>query len=376
MDLFVTCGPGWEFLLAQELAELGYPQAVTGFRGAYVREVSFEAIYRINYRSRLASRVLLPIARFRCQGDKTLYENTRKVDWSLYFKPGKTLAIDANVNHPKLRNSLFAAQVAKDAICDQLRHRFEYRPSVNLKDPDVQLNLFINGENAIISVDTSGWPLHKRGYRQELVEAPLQETLAASLLTLANFQESELFCDPCCGSGTLLIEAALIASRIPPGFLRKTWGFMGVPGYSSEAWLQEKNEADALRIPLPKQRIFGADKNKQAVHACKVNLRAAGLHTLVDVTQCDIREYEPSVPPTFVMTNPPYGHRLESVEHLASLYRAIGDFMKRKTAKPAKGFVLTGSPELAKEVGLATTRRHVVDNGGMEARLLEFDLYG
>lgn len=375
MDLFVTCAQSLEPLLAQELGEMGYPQAVTGFRGVSVPRVNLEAVYRINYLSRIGGRVLMPIARFRCRNARSLYEDTRKINWKPFFASNKTMAIDANVHHPELRNSLFAAQVVKDAICDQLREASGHRPDVNLKTPDVQLNLFINNDVAILSVDTSGAPLHKRGYRQETVEAPMQESLAAALLSLANYKGTEILCDPCCGSGTILIEAALIASKTPPGFLRTRWGFQCLPEHSQEMWLKVKGEADTLRIPLEKDRFFGADISKGAVHASRVNLRAIGMHQQVQIAHYDIRDYQPPVLPTIVITNPPYGRRLDDVEHLRALYRAIGDFMKQKTAKPAKGFVFTGSLELSKEVGLAPTRRHVLDNGGIEARLLEFDLY-
>ena len=378
MDLFITCMPGIEMLLGDELAKLGFSDTVTGYGGVRVKESSIEAVYRINYFSRLASRVLLPLSRFRCQDAKALYSGIRRVDWTGYFpsnKPKATFAIDANVSHPMLRNSLFAAQVVKDALCDQLVQKSGWRPSVNLKEPDLQLNLFIQQGSAVISIDTSGQPLHKRGYRQESVEAPMQENLAAALLALAHFEGEEIACDPCCGSGTLLIEAALIASKTPPGFLRKKWGFFNLPDFSEKNWLVFKGEADQRRTALPKKHIFGADLNKQAVHAAKVNLRVAGFHQSVEIAQSDLRDYEPPAPPNFVICNPPYGRRLQDENSLVPLYRALGDFMKRKTSKPAKGYLFTGSLELSKQVGLSAERRHLVNHGGIESRLLEFDLY-
>jgi putative N6-adenine-specific DNA methylase len=374
MDLFVTCLPGLELLLAEELAKLGFSDTMNGYGGVYVKENSLQAIYRINYCSRLASRVLLPLSRFRCHDAKALYSGIRCINWAPFFSKATTLAIDANVFHEQLRNSLYAAQVAKDAICDQCVEKRGSRPSVNLKEPDLQLNLYINQGVAVMSIDTSGQPLHKRGYRQETVEAPMQETLAAALLTLAQFEGREIICDPCCGSGTLLIEAALIASHTYPGFLRKKWGFFALQHFSLEEWQRFKSEADHVRTALPRHQIFGADLNKQAIHACKVNLRMAGFHHSVGLVQSDIRDYEPPVPPNFVLTNPPYGRRMQDEESLKPLYRAIGDFMKRKTAKPSKGFLFTGSLALSKEVGLAATRRHVIDNGGIDSRLLEYDL--
>jgi len=375
MDIFVTCGHGLEPLLAQELGEIGYPQGITAYRGVNLPDVDLEAVYRINYLSRLAGRVFLPIARFRCRDAKGLYGDAGKIDWSKYIPQGKTIAIDANVTHHNLTNSLFAAQVVKDAICDQFRDRYGTRPNVSVRNPDVQINLFIYNEWAIISIDTSGESLHRRSYRQETVEAPIQETLAAALLTYARFTGNEIVYDPCCGSGTLLIEAAMMATHTPPGFLRTHWGFRNLPEHSETLWLKIKAEADSKRIALQKGKIFGTDVNKHAVHATKVNLRAAGFSREIEVSQNDFRDFDPPVAPNFVISNPPHGNRLDEEDMLRPLYRALGDWMKQKTAKPARGFVFTSSPELAKEVGLATTKRHVLQSGGIDARLLEFDLY-
>lgn len=376
MDLFVTCSAGIELLLIEELHELGFPDTTPGYLGVYVANSSLEAIYRINYGSRLASRVLLPIARFKCYDRNDLYREISAIDWSRYLHVDKTFAIDANVSHHReLRNSLFATQVAKDAICDQFSKKKGRRPSIDRADPFTQLNLFIQKDMAVISFDTSGTPLHKRGYRLEEVEAPMRQSLAAALLRLAQYRSGDILCDPCCGSGTLLIEAAYLATNTPPGFLRKRWGFTQLPNFSQVDWLRVKNEADAKRIPLPPGQIFGIDINKSAVHACKVNLRAAGLHQTVQVAQGDFREWTPPRQPNFLITNPPHGRRLDDIEFLRPLYRSLGDFMKRELARPARGFVFTGELELAKEVGLAPTKRHVIDNAGIDSRLLEYEIY-
>lgn len=375
-ELFVTCSQGMEPLLATELSELCSNEVALGYRGVYVRDPTLDIVYRINYCSRLASRVLLPLQKFRCHDRESLYRATSEIDWAKYIPQGKTIAIDANVgNHRALRNSLYAAQIMKDGICDQLKQRFGDRPNIDTQNPDVQLNLFVNRENAIISFDTSGPPLNQRGYRQETVEAPLRETLAAGLLKIAEYKGEEIFFDPCCGSGTLLIEAGLIATHTSPGFLRKKWGFVFLPEFSQIEWLKIKNEADAKRIPLPKGRISGTDINKNAVHVTKVNLRAAGFHQSIEVVQGDFREYTPPIKPNFLMSNPPHGRRLESVDALKPLYRALGDFIKQKMDIPSRAFIFTGDMDLAKEVGLAPKQRHVIDNAGIESRLLEFDVY-
>ncbi|MBS4169076.1 THUMP domain-containing protein [Parachlamydia sp. AcF125] len=374
-ELFVTCAQGLEALLMEELQELGYEHTHPGFRGVFVKISALSDVYRINYNSRIASRVLFPIAIFKCYDQKALYRGASQFDWTSFFRRGKTFAIDSNVNHRLIRNSLFAAQVVKDAICDQLREKLGERPNVDVKNPDIQLNLFIQGNVATLSLDTSGVPLHKRGYRLDSVEAPMQENLAAAILRLAKYRKEDILCDPCCGSGTLLIEAALIASQIPPGFLRKEWGFMRFPEFSASDWLKVKMEADQKRQPLAKGHFWGREINKNALRVCKTNMRAAGFLSEIDISQGDFREWTPPILPNLLITNPPHGKRLDSAEVLRPLYRSIGDFMKQKMAKPARGFVFTGNLELTKEVGLAPKRRHVLHSGGVESRLLEFDVY-
>lgn len=374
-ELFVSCASTLEPLLAEELRALGFSSVIERYRGVAVQEYSAESIYQINYNSRLASRVFLPLSHFRCHDAKSLYRSAREINWTRYIKPGKSFAIDANVQHPAIRNSLFAAQVVKDAICDQLREERGERPTINVQSPDIQLNLFINRQQSILNFDTSGSPLHKRGYRQETVEAPMRETLAAALLKLAEFQGEEIFYDPCCGSGTLLIEAAMIATKTPSGYLRQKWGFMSLPDFCPESWLKVKAASDQKRTALKKEQFFGTDINKAAIHACRLNLRASGFYGNIEVIQQDFREFQPPLLPTFLMTNPPYGKRMEETPALKPLFRSIGDFMKNRMAKPSKGFVFTGNLELAKEIGLAAKRRHVLDNSSIESRLLEFDVY-
>jgi len=380
MALFVSCGPGLEELLSEELAELGIGDTYKGFCGVYVRgcpsKTLMETIYTINYCSRIAARVLLPLQQFRCYDEKSLYRGADQIEWKHFFRRGQTFAIDANVNHPRLRNSHFCAQLMKDAICDQLRKVTGTRPSVDVKNPDIQLNLFIHKDEGIISFDTSGAPLHKRGYRQDAGEAPLQESVAAALLRLAGYQGNEIMIDPCCGSGTLLIEAALIASKTPPGFLRKQWGFFHHPDFNHDDWLKVKNEADSHKMALPAKSFIGCEIDSNVARLCRANLRAAGGLEAVEIYRTDFAEFEPSSPPNFLMTNPPHGKRLMSDDSgLRALYRKLGDFMKRKMAKPSRGFVFTGNLALTKEVGLAAKRRHVVNNSGVDSRLLEFDLF-
>ena len=377
LPLFVSCASALEPLLTEELKELGINSSSLhiGYRGVYVNDWNWSMIYRINYASRLASRLLLPILRFRCFDKRSLYRHAMEIDWSQYLKEGWTFAIDANVHHRELRNSLFAAQVVKDAICDQMRQRTGRRPSVQVQNPDVQINLFIQQQNAIICFDTSGEPLHKRGYRQETVEAPIQETLAAAILRLASYQRENVLLDPCCGSGTFLIEAALMNTHTPPGYLRTQWGFMRHPQYDAAEWLRVRNQIDEKRIQLVSHHLFGIDRSQASVRASKINLKAAGFSQQIEIQQADFREFTPSIAPNLILANPPHGRRLEEEEQLRPLYRALGDFIKNHCARPGKGFVFTSNLELAKEVGLAAKKRYILNNGGLDSRLLEYDIF-
>lgn len=375
MRLFVTCSSHLEPYLEEELHDLGYPKTRQGFRGVYVDVASLSDIYRINYCLRTASRVLFSLSTFKCTGRDDLYQAASKIKWFPYFKNAKTFAIDANVDHPQLRNSLFAAQVVKDAICDQLMEETGRRPSVDTAQPDLQLNLFIRQGQGILSLDTSGDALHKRGYRQEGGEAPLRETLAAALLRIAGYRPEDVMIDPCAGSGTFLIEAAMMASNTPPGIYRTKWGFFHLLDFSEDEWLKVKIQEDGKRTPLQKGHFFGIELNRNTHRIAQSNLKASGFHSSIKIIQGDFKDIEPEVPPTFLITNPPWGRRLDEEKMLIPLYRSLGDFMKRKMHKPSKGFILSGSQLLSKEVGLAASKRHVVDNGGVESRLLEFDVY-
>jgi putative N6-adenine-specific DNA methylase len=302
--MFVSCPGGLEELLVQEMQEMGL-DARKSFRGVFVPK-TLQNVYKINYGSRLATRVLWPLAEFACKNRDDLYAGAKKVDWKAYLNLGKTFAIDANVEHPLLRNSLFAAQVMKDAICDQLRESLGSRPSVDVKNPDIQLHLFIHKNRAQISFDTSGTPLYKRGWRKESVVAPLQESLAVALLKITGFQ-GEL-CDPFCGSGTFLIEAAMMATQTPAGFFRKSWGLVHMPEHNPKEWLRFRQEENRKIIPLPAGKIFGADKDPRAVALAQAHIKTTQFP--IEVVCSDIQHF--SQPAPFILTNPPYGKRLAS----------------------------------------------------------------
>ncbi len=360
-DLFITTTPFLQPMLVKELQEMGVPHIRQGLAGVFVpREMRW--VYKINYCSRFATRVLWPFAQFPCHSREDLYHGAYRISWPDLFSVDETFAIDANVTSDTLRHSLFAAQVMKDAICDRFRKECQNRPSVQVDNPDMQFNLFIHNGLATISFDTSGAPLFKRGWRKQTVEAPLQESVAAALVDLAQFSPDEILCDPFCGSGTLLIEAAFMLTHTPAGYQREAWGFFKHPDFSEKEWAAVKAEADQAIIPLPKGKIFGADKDPRAVELCLHNLQNAGFADAISVICKDIRSYFPTTSPTLILSNPPFGKRLKSS---SELFQALGHFLKTRCTNSSRASILCPDEALIKSAELPITGRVPVTAGGL-----------
>lgn len=380
MELYIVCASGLEELLVAELESMGIPVAKKGFRGVYVTD-TMENVYRINYESRIAIRVLKPLLKFHCKDAKALYEEAKKIDWALYLHPSQTFSIDPNVSHPLLRNSLFAAQTLKDAICDQLRDKLGARPSISTSNPDVQLNLFIHQNQATISFDTSGMPLYKRGYRQKApssqdeVQAPIQESLAAAILSHVGYDESEILCDPCCGTGTFLIEAAMRATRTPSGFYRSSWCFTHLPEYREEEWLAIKKTADNKIIALTPGKIFGSDRDSLILDHCKRNIAAAGFEGLIELHCSDIASQTTPEKPSLILCNPPYGERIPLSSRF---YHYFGEFVRRNGAKGCRSFLLAPLQKTGKngveQTALSIQSSTPFSNGGIDTLLHAFQL--
>ncbi len=367
--IFVSCAPGIEDLLAIELKELGIPSITKEHQGIYIPK-AIEWVYVVNYCSRLATRVLWPIASFSCIDRRDLYLHASKVNWEQYINKDQTFAVDANVfRNPNLKNSHFAALVVKDALCDQIRNKTGQRPNVSLEDPDLNIYLFLHSQRAVLSIDTSGDPLFKRGYRQKGAIAPLQESLAAALLRISGLKNGDIFCDPCCGSGTILIEAAMMLTKTPSGFFRDRWGFNRLPEYDEAAWKQLKARCDREIIPLAPNTLFGSDRDPQALALCRKNLAASNFSSLIPVQECDVSQYTPPKPPTVIVTNPPYGKRLELSR---KTYSSIARFHSDKAAPGCKTFVLTPREDaFSASFGKAHEVRHFFA-GGLDVALYTF----
>lgn len=375
LKLFATCTPGMEEVLENELSALGF-KAVPGKGGAGIEVASFQEVMELNLRLRTASRILLHLFDIDHPTKQRLYHAIAERDWRPYFRGMPSMAIDVPFSsHSEFGNTLYVAQVAKDAICDQLRKASGQRPSVDTKSPQVQFSLVIDQQKAQLSFDTSLEPLGKRGYRADGVEAPLKETLAAALLMAAGYTPGTVLVDPCCGGGSFLIEAGLMATNTAPGLLRKTFGFFRHPEFLEEEWQQIRQRAASAVIPCRHGTLFGFEKDPKTYRLLLRAIARAGLMEAIEVFHMDFRDGKLPVEPNFLMTNPPFGVRLGDERRWESLYRALGSYMKRQMHKPSVGAVLTGSPSLANQIGLKPKKKIPVLHGGLNCLLYVYDLF-
>jgi putative N6-adenine-specific DNA methylase len=370
---FATTGKGLEEVLAGELNGLGTVD-VRVERGGVRFRGALDVCYRANLWLRTANRVLRPLGEFPCATPQELYDGMRSIDWGRFLTPEMTLAVDCNLRDSELTHSGFVALKAKDAVVDQLRDRTGRRPNVDTRDPDVRINLHLVKNRCTVSVDTSGAPLDRRGYRLARTEAPLRENLAAAIVILSGWDGTTPFADPMCGSGTIPIEAAMIAARRAPG-LNRPFAFQRWPGYDPSLWQRLVREAEAgarATLPVP---IWGFDRDAAAVRTARENSRRAGVAGIAIFAVGELDGFTPPPEPGTIVSNPPYGARLEERDTLGPFYRLIGDVLKQRCAGYT-AWLLVGDQGLAKEVGLKATRRVPLFNGPIECRLLKYELYG
>jgi putative N6-adenine-specific DNA methylase len=372
-NYFATTGKGLEEVLAGELLALGMA-AVTPDRGGVRFRGDLPDCYRANLWLRTANRVLVPLAEFPCSTPQELYDGVRRIDWTLLLTPDMTLAVDCTLRDSALTHSGFVALKTKDAIVDQLRDRHGRRPNVNTADPDLRVNVHLARNRCTVSLDSSGEPLDRRGYRLARNEAPLRENLAAALVLLSGWDGLTPFLDPMAGSGTIAIEAALIAARRAPGLGGRRFAFQRWRDFDATLWESLVTAARAeARAALPAP-VIALDRQDSSLRLARDNAVRAGVEQLLTFGSGDIGEMTPPPPPGTIIFNPPYGARLSDVETLKPLYRRIGDVMKQRCTGYT-AWLLVGDKDLAKEVGLRASRRIPLFNGPIECRLLKYDLY-
>ena len=372
MNFFAPCPRGLEPLLADELAALGAtdPKAVPGgvqFSGDWA------LCYRANLESRIATRVLWQITMGRYRSEEDVYRIAYAPTWARWFTPEQTIRVFVTAHKSPLRSLEFVTLKIKDAVCDHFRTVAGKRPNVDTQAPDMRVHAFLSADTVTLYLDTSGDPLYKRGFKQAAVEAPLKENLAAGILRLTGWKPGEeALCDPMCGSGTFLIEAAQMALDVAPG-LGRHFAFERFKHYERDTWLPIRQAAEARRQPPRKLAIYGSDILESQQRKAFVNLRSAGLEGCVEVGRADLLELNAPAPAGVLVANPPYGVRLSDTAELEAFYPKLGDALKAHWAG-WRCYFFTGDPALPKGVRLKASKRTPLFNGAIECRLFEYQM--
>ena len=357
-ELIAKTFMGLEPVLAKELIQMGANNVQTGRR-----MVSFtgdkEMMYRANFQLHTAIRILKPISHFKARSADDVYNEVKKIDWSKIIEKGKTFSVDSVVYSEEFRNSRFVTYKVKDAIVDQFRENTGTRPNISVSNPDIRLNIHIAEDNATLSLDSSGESLHRRGYRQESVEAPLNEVLAAGMILMTGWNGDCDFIDPMCGSGTLLIEAALIAHNMSPGIFRKEFAFEKWSDFDKDMFDRIYNDDSQEREF--KHHIYGYDIDIKAVNTARLNVRAAGLTNDITVSEADFANFKKPQNKSIIVTNPPYGERI-STPNLLATYRMIGERLKHEFTDN-EAWVLSYREECFDQIGLKPSIKIPVYNG-------------
>jgi 23S rRNA (guanine2445-N2)-methyltransferase len=368
---FAPCPRGLEAILAQELVALGATGVKATDGGAHFAG-PLALCYRANLESRIASRILWRLAVAPYHSEDDIYQITLALKWPLWFDVSTTLRVNVTALRCPLKSLDFVTLRIKDAVCDVFRGQCGERPSIDTQAPDVRIHAFLTADKLTLYLDTSGEPLFKRGYRSAAGEAPLRENLAAGIVRLAGWTPGEPLLDPMCGSGTLPIEAALMALDIAPG-TRRVFGFEKLKNFDRKLW--DKLKADTLARERPRTAlpIYGSDLYGEELKTARANLAAAGLENVIRLKQANVLEISAPAASGVIVTNPPYGVRLGESSALAEFYPKLGDALKQKFSG-WRAYILSSDRALPKLIHLAASKRTPLFNGALECRLYEFKL--
>lgn len=369
---FAQIAGSMEEIGATELKEFGAKKINTVYRGIHF-ETDLSHIYRINLQGRVISRILAPLLTFDCHSTKYLYNSAVKIEWDKILDLKKTFAIYANVANSKIKHSKYASLILKDAIADYFKDKYGERPNIDTENPDVVFNLFVHQNRATISLDTSGQPLHKRGYRTSKGSAPMIETLAATIIRLSGWNGKTPLYDPMCGSGTLLCEALMHYCRIPANHKRAKFGFENLPDFDETEWLKVKENSNRNLRELPKNLLFGSDVSFHAIKDAIANASTLPSGNLANFQQSNFKNL-PEIHNAIIVCNPPYGIRLGDEESVTKLYKEFGDFLKQR-CKNSTAYIYVGDRTLIPAIGLKPSRKIPLKNGNLDGRLLKIDIY-
>ena len=369
-ELIAKTFMGLEPVLAKELTLLGANNVQIGRR-----MVSFtgdkEMMYRANFSLHTAIKILKPIRHFKAQSADDVYEAIKKIDWSEYLDNDHTFAVDAVVFSEEFRHSKFVSYKVKDAIVDQFREKTGSRPNISVANPDIRLHIHIAESDCTLCLDSSGESLHRRGYRQESVEAPLNEVLAAGMILMTGWQGETDFVDPMCGSGTLLVEAALIARNMAPGLFRKEYAFEKWPDFDADLFDRIYNDDSQEREF--KHHIYGYDIDMKAVNTARLNAKAAGLTADITIEQRDFKDFVQPKDKCIMVCNPPYGERI-STPDLLGTYRMIGERLKHQFLNN-DAWILSYREECFEQIGLKPSIKIPVFNGSLECEFRKYQIF-
>jgi putative N6-adenine-specific DNA methylase len=361
---------GLEEILAREVKQIG-GEKIRTVRRAVTFEGDQRILYKANYEMRTALRILKQIHAFTFRNADDFYHHCREVNWPEQMDENNTFAVYSTVNHSQVfKNSMFASLKAKDAIVDLFRQKRGRRPNVNTTHPDIIIALYISENKATLSLDSSGEPLYKRGYRVGQTKAPLNEVLAAGMILLSGWNEHSVFIDPMCGSGTLPVEAALIASHTPPGFFRKSFAFEKWSDFDNALF---KEIAQEKRIQPPQKNIYASDLSERNIGIAKANARNAGVYKYIQFAVSNFSDLKIETNKGTLIINPPYGERLKSME-LENLYAMMGERLKHQYPGNT-AWILSSSKELLKKVGLKHNQRVELYNGPIQCEFRKYDLF-
>ncbi|MFC1549408.1 class I SAM-dependent RNA methyltransferase [Nitrospirota bacterium] len=377
LSIHITCPGSITPLLEKEVRDLGLEpedKPESKDQSTIVLQGSMEDVMRLNMTLRTANSVLVELMSFRAPDADALYRQALSYPWEKMIEPSGYVCITSNVNNPTIRDTRIASLKFKDALVDRIKSKCGKRPNSGPDRRGTVIHLLWRGDQCKAFLDTSGESLSKRGYRKVPGTAPLKEGLAAALVLSTGWSGEGAFVNPMCGSGTLAIEAALLALNKAPGLLRSNYGFMHIKGFDRQVWDSLRKEAASRAIKKIPGRIIASDMDPKAVEAARKNARTAGVEHLIEFAVSDFQSTEVPGGQGVVIINPPYGERLGHESELENLYALMGDFMKQQ-CKGKRGYIFTGNPSLSKKIGLRTKSRRQFHNGPIECRLLEYELY-
>ena len=369
----ITCAKGVSPFLKREVLSLEFPILSEGI-SEIETEGTLEDTMKLNLLIRTGQRVLFQIQAFHAKNPDELYKKVAQINWEDYIPEDSYFSVTSSVNNPTIKDSRFANLKSKDAIVDRINETRGRRPDTGSERDKIVVHLYWRRDECQVFFDTSGEPLSKRGYRKIPVKAPMQETLAAAVILATGWTGNGHFINPMCGSGTLAIEAAMIALERAPGLLRSNFGFMHLKGFNKSSWDTLRRKVRAASKDKFNGRIIATDISRQAVETAKKNALTAGVDRLIEFGVCDYSDTPTPSSGGVVILNPEYGERMGEEDKLKETYKEIGDFFKKK-CQGYRGYLFTGNLDLAKKVGLRTKRRLSFFNGPIECRLLEYDLY-